>query len=236
MKELLRVTDLSAGYGKVIVLRDVNIQVHEGEIVAVIGPNGAGKSSLLKTILGLVHPISGKVIINEIDRTGQPAHKVASAGIAYVPEGGRPFPNMTVYENLVIGAYSKRENLKTGVLDEIFELFPILKEREKQYARTLSGGQKQMLAIGRALTSRPSLLMLDEPSLGLAPKLVKEIYEKLQKLRGFGLTVLLVEQDTAHALKLADRGYVLENGKIVLEGSGAELAHSEHIRSHYLGI
>lgn len=236
MKELLKITNLNAGYGKVIVLRDVNLQINEGEIVAVIGPNGAGKSTLLKNISGLIQPTSGKIIFKDQDITGHPAHKAAGAGISFVPEGGRPFPNMTIYENLCIGAYTRRENLKTNILDDIFELFPILKERQKQYARTLSGGQKQMLAIGRGLASRPSLLMLDEPSLGLAPILVKEIYEKLQKLRNFGLTVLLVEQDTSHALKLADRGYVLENGVVCMEGNGTELAHSEHIKTHYLGL
>lgn len=236
MKELLKVTQLNAAYGKVIVLRDVNLHVNEGEIVAVIGPNGAGKSTLLKTISGLMQPTSGKVNFGGREIAGLPAHKTAGLGISYVQEGGRLFPNMTVIENLRIGAYNKREILKTDILDEIFELFPILKERQKQDARTLSGGQKQMLAIGRGLTSRPSLLMLDEPSLGLAPNLVKEIYEKLLKLREFGLTVLLVEQDTAHALKLADRGYVLENGVVGMEGSGAELRRSDHIKTHYLGL
>ena len=236
MKELLKIDNLNAGYGKVIVLRDVNLQVNDGEIVAVIGPNGAGKSTLLKNICGLVQPTSGKIIFKDQDIAGQPAYKAVESGISYVPEGGRTFPNMTVIENLSIGAFTRRDNLKTDILNEVFELFPILKERQKQYARTLSGGQKQMLAIGRGLTSRPSLLMMDEPSLGLAPNLVKEIYEKLQKLRNFGLTVLLVEQDTAHALKLADRGYVLENGNIVMEGSGKELARSEHVKTHYLGL
>jgi len=236
VKELLGVTELNAGYGKVVVLRNVSLRVNEGEIVAVIGPNGAGKSTLLKNICGLVQPTSGKIIFKDQDITGQPAYKAAEAGISYVQEGGRPFPSMTVYENLRIGAYHQREILNSDILDEVFELFPILKERQKQYARTLSGGEKQMLAIGRGLTSRPSLLMLDEPSLGIAPNLVKEIYGKLQKLRDFGLTVLLVEQDTAHALKLADRGYVLENGVVCLEGSGTELRRSEHIKTHYLGL
>jgi branched-chain amino acid transport system ATP-binding protein len=236
MNELLTLKSLNAAYGKVIVLRDVNLQVNEGEIVAVIGPNGAGKSTLLKNISGLVRPTAGNIKFQGQDIAGMPAHKIAGLGISYVQEGGRLFPNMTVIENLKIGAYNKREILKTDILDEVFKLFPVLKERQKQDARTLSGGQKQMLAIGRGLTSRPSLLMMDEPSLGLAPNLVKEIYEKLLKLRDFGLTVLLVEQDTAHALKLADRGYVLENGVIVMEGSGAELRRSEHIKTHYLGL
>ena len=236
MKELLKITKLNAAYGKVIVLRDVDLHVNEGELVAVIGPNGAGKSTLLKNISGLVQPTSGKINFDGHDIAGLPAHKISGLGISYIQEGGRLFPNMTVIENLRIGAYNKREILNTDILDEVFELFPILKERQKQDARTLSGGQKQMLAIGRGLTSRPSLLMLDEPSLGLAPNLVKEIYEKLLKLRDFGLTVLLVEQDTAHALKLADRGYVLENGVVCMEGSGTELRRSDHIKTHYLGL
>jgi branched-chain amino acid transport system ATP-binding protein len=236
MNVLLDVSNLNAGYGKVTVLREVNLHVCEKEIVAVIGPNGAGKSTLLKNICGLLRPASGCVVYKGKEIAGQPAYKTISEGISYVPEGGNPFLNMTVYENLRIGAFSKRDILKTGVLSEIFSLFPILEERQKQLARTLSGGQKQMLAIGRALTSQPTLLMLDEPSLGLAPNLVKEIYGKLQKLRGFGLAVLLVEQDTSHALRLADRGYVLENGMIRLEGSGKELARSEHVKTHYLGL
>ena len=236
MTELLRVTNLMAGYGKVVVLRGVEIHVDDGEIVAVIGPNGAGKSSLLKTIVGLVHPVAGSVKFAGAEMAGLPAHAIARKGISYVPEGGHPFPNMTVRENLMMGAYTRREHLKTGVLDEIFDLFPILKERQGTYARDLSGGQKQMLAIGRGLALRPRLLMLDEPSLGLAPKLIEEIYSRLQKLKGLGLTVLLVEQDTAHALELADRGYVLENGSVVLQGRGAELANSEHIQKHYLGL
>ncbi len=236
MTEILRITDLNAGYGKISVLRDVNLQVNEKEIVAVIGPNGAGKSTLLKNICGLVHPTSGCIYYKGKDIAGQPAHKAIAAGVSYVPEGGNPFLNMTVFENLRIGAYSKREVLNTDILNEIFELFPVLKDKQKQPARTLSGGQKQMLAIGRALSSKPDLLMLDEPSLGLAPNLVKEIYGKLQGLRNFGLTVLLVEQDTSHALKLADRGYVLENGIVRMEGTGFELAHSEHVKTHYLGL
>jgi len=236
MNEILTVTNLNAGYGKVVVLRDVNLHVCEKEIVAVIGPNGAGKSTLLKNICGLLRSTSGSVSYKGKEISGQPAHKTISAGISYVPEGGNPFLNMTVFENLRIGAFSKREVLKSDILNEIYDLFPILRERQKQPARTLSGGQKQMLAIGRALTSQPDLLMLDEPSLGLAPNLVKEIYGKLQRLRDFGLTVLLVEQDTSHALRLADRGYVLENGIVRMEGSGLELARSEHVKTHYLGL
>jgi branched-chain amino acid transport system ATP-binding protein len=201
-----------------------------------IGPNGAGKTTLLRTISGLIHPFSGRITFRERNIAGLAPHQVTRAGISHVPEGGKPFANMTVMENLLMGAYGNRESLKTGVLEEVFEIFPVLKERRDQLAKTLSGGEKQMLAIGRGLTSRPRLLMLDEPSLGLAPKLVDDIYAKLKKLRELGLTVLLVEQNIYYALELADRGYVLENGRIVLEGSGEDLANSEHIKKHYLGL
>lgn len=236
MKNLLEVTGLSAGYGKVPVLKDVAFQVNEGEVVAMIGPNGAGKTTTLRTISGLMHPSSGSILFQGKEIAGQAPHDVARGGISHVPEGGKPFVNMTVMDNLLMGAYGKRESLKTGGLEEVFEIFPVLKERKEQLAKTLSGGEKQMLAIGRGLISRPRLLMLDEPSLGLAPKLVDEIYEKLTRLKELGLTVLLVEQNIYYALELADRGYVLENGRIVLEGNGKELVESEHIKKHYLGL
>jgi len=235
-EEVLSVKELISGYGKATVLQKVSIQVLKGEVVAVIGPNGAGKSTLLKTISGIVRPQSGEVLFrgNRID--GMPPHTIAKEGIAHVPEGGRLFSNMSVWENLLMGAYVNRSALKTGVLEKVYQVFPVLRERKNQLARTLSGGEKQMLAIGRGLTMDPTFLMLDEPSLGLAPKLVEAIYEELQKLRELGLTLLLVEQNTTYALDLADRAYVLENGQIVLEGSGKELAENEHIRKHYLGL
>ncbi len=236
MNELLAITDLNAGYGNVPILHNVSFTVAEGEVVAIIGPNGAGKSTLLKTVSGLIAPYSGTISFAGRPIQGMPPHNVTRQGISYVPEGGRPFPNMTVRDNLLMGAYARRDALKDGVLDEIYAIFPVLKEREAQMARTLSGGEKQMLAIGRGLASRPRLLMLDEPSLGLAPRLVDEIYQKLEVLRDLGLTVLLVEQNITYALELADRGYVLENGHIALEGSGAELAQNEHIKVHYLGL
>jgi branched-chain amino acid transport system ATP-binding protein len=236
MKESLEVTGISAGYGKVPILDNVSFRVDEGEVVAMMGPNGAGKTTLLRTISGLLHPYSGRITFQERNIAGLAPHLVTRRGISHVPEGGKPFVNMTVMDNLLMGAYGNRESLETGVLEEVFEIFPVLKERQKQLAKTLSGGEKQMLAIGRGLASRPSLLMLDEPSLGLAPKLVDDIYEKLHTLRGLGLTVLLVEQNVYYALELADRGYVLENGRIVLEGRGQELADSEHIKKHYLGL
>jgi branched-chain amino acid transport system ATP-binding protein len=235
---LLSVQALSSGYGKVPILDRVGFHVDAGEVVAVIGPNGSGKSTLLKTICGLIRPWSGSVLFAGQDLAGSPPHDVTRRGLSYVPEGGRLFPNMTVRENLMMGAYAKRENLRSGsgVLEELFGIFPILERRSKQYARTLSGGEKQMLAIARGLVSRPKLLMLDEPSLGIAPKLVDEIYERLHALKSKGLTVLLVEQNTGYALELAARGYVLENGRVVLEGGGAELAANPHVKTAYLGL
>jgi branched-chain amino acid transport system ATP-binding protein len=233
---MLEIKNLNSGYAKVSVLRNVAFHVDEDEMVAIIGPNGAGKSTLLKTITGLVKAQSGNVIFGKDDITGLVPNEVIRKGIAYVPEGGRPFPNMTVLDNLLMGAYSNHSVLKTGVLEEIYDLFPILKKRSSQFARVLSGGERQMLAIARGLISRPKLIMLDEPSLGVAPKLVDEIYEKIRALKGLGLTVLLVEQNTGYALELADRGYVLENGQIAMEGSAAELTGSDHIKKFYLGI
>ncbi len=236
LNELLRVEQLSSGYHRVLILNEVSFHVREGEMVAIIGPNGAGKTTLLKTISGLIQPASGRIFFNGHEISGQPPHAISRFGIAHVPEGGRLFPNMSVMENLLMGAYGNREVLKTGVLDELFELFPRLKERRHQLARTLSGGERQMLAIARGMASRPRLLMLDEPSLGLAPVLVETIYDRLRVLRERGLTILLVEQNIHHAFSLADRGYVLENGHIVLEGACTALSQNPHIRQHYLGL
>jgi branched-chain amino acid transport system ATP-binding protein len=233
---MIEVRELCASYGKVPALRDVSFTVGEHETVAVIGPNGAGKSTLLKAIVGLVRPQSGKVMLDGKDTTGFMPDQMVRERVALVPEGGRVFPNMTVIDNLRMGAFSCRANIKAGVLDEMYELFPILAKRSSQYARTLSGGERQMLAIARGLVSRPRLLMLDEPSLGVAPKLVDEIYDKLGMLIKRGMTVLLVEQNTSYALELADRGYVLENGQVALEGAARDLAGSDHIRKHYLGL
>ena len=233
---MIEVRELCASYGKVPALRDVSFTVTEHETVAVIGPNGAGKSTLLKAIVGLVRPQSGKVMLDGKDTTGFMPDQMVREQVALVPEGGRVFPNMTVIDNLRMGAFSCRANIKAGVLDEMYELFPILAKRSSQYARTLSGGERQMLAIARGLVSRPRLLMLDEPSLGVAPKLVDEIYDKLSMLAKRGMTVLLVEQNTSYALELADRGYVLENGQVVLDGAARDLAGSDHIRKHYLGL
>jgi len=232
----LRVQGLRAGYGKVPILAGVDLRIAGGEVVAVVGPNGSGKSTLLKTICGLIRPYSGEILFDGRDLAGWPSYRIARAGISYVPEGGRLFPNMTVRENLLMGAFATPENLKTSLLEEIYALFPILAERGRQFAATLSGGEKQMLAISRGLVACPKVLMLDEPSLGIAPKLVEEIYERLQALKRKGLTVLLVEQNTYFALELADRAYVLENGRIVLEGSGQEVAANPEIKRHFLGL
>jgi branched-chain amino acid transport system ATP-binding protein len=233
---ILQVDSLCAGYGKVPTLDKVDFHVDEGEVVAVIGPNGAGKSTLLKAISGLIRPTGGSILFQDEELAGLAPHVVARHGVAYVPEGGRLFPNMTVLENLYMGAYTNRGNLRSGALEEVFGMFGILEQRSRQYARNLSGGEKQMLAIGRGLVARPRLLMLDEPSLGIAPKLVDEIYERLSLLKDKGLTVLLVEQNMSYSLELADRGYVLENGRVVLEGSGPALSGTPHIKKHYLGL
>jgi len=236
VNQVLQVKDLSSGYGKVTILRDINFQIEENEVVAVIGSNGAGKTTLLKTISKLISPFSGEIIFEGQNITKFPPHLISRAGITHVPEGGKLFPNMTVYENLLMGTYRNRKKIKSNILEEIYEIFPILKKREKQLAKTLSGGEKQMLSIGRSLASQPRFLMLDEPSQGLAPKLVDDIYQKLSILKKKGITILLIEQNINYALQFAERAYVLENGKIVMEGNSKELLNSEHVKKHYLGI
>jgi branched-chain amino acid transport system ATP-binding protein len=236
VNQVLRVKDLSSGYGKVIILRDINFQIEENEVVAIVGSNGAGKTTLLKTISNLISPSVGEIIFKGQNITKFPPHLISQAGIAHVPEGGKLFINMTVYENLLMGTYRNRKKAKKDILEEIYEIFPILKNREKQLAKTLSGGEKQMLTIGRSLASQPKFIMLDEPSQGLAPKLVDDIYQKLSILKKKGLTMLLIEQNINYALQFAERAYVLENGKIVMEGNSKELLNSEHVKKHYLGI
>lgn len=236
LNQVLQVKDLSSGYGKVTILRDINFQIEENEVVAVIGSNGAGKTTLLKTISKLISPFTGEIIFEGQNITKYPPHLISQAGITHVPEGGKLFPNMTVYENLLMGTYKNRKKIKSNILEEIYEIFPILKNREKQLAKTLSGGEKQMLSIGRSLASQPRFLMLDEPSQGLAPKLVDDIYQKLSILKKKGITILLIEQNINYALQFAERAYVLENGKIVMEGNSKELLNSEHVKKHYLGI
>ena len=236
VNQVLQVKDLSSGYGKVTILRDINFQIEENEVVAVIGSNGAGKTTLLKTISKLISPFTGEIIFEGQNITKYPPHLISRAGITHVPEGGKLFPNMTVYENLLMGTYKNRKKIKSNILEEIYKIFPILKKREKQLAKTLSGGEKQMLSIGRSLASQPKFIMLDEPSQGLAPKLVDDIYQKLSILKKKGLTMLLIEQNINYALQFAERAYVLENGKIVMEGNSKELLNSEHVKKHYLGI
>ena len=236
MKQVLQVKDLSSGYGKITILRDINFQVEENEVVAIIGSNGAGKTTLLKTISNLIPATAGDIIFQGKDIVKYPPHIISQLGIAHVQEGGKLFMNMTVYENLLMGTYKNRKHFQKDVLEDIYQIFPILKKREKQLAKTLSGGEKQMLAIGRSLASQPKFIMLDEPSLGLAPKLVDEIYYKLSILKKKGLTILLIEQNINYALQIAERAYVLENGKIVMEGDSKQLLKNEHIKKHYLGI
>jgi len=233
---LLRVNDLSAGYGLLKVLWDVNIVVNSGERVAIIGPNGAGKTTLLKTIVGLIKPFSGKVFFGGEDITDIPTHLRVRKGISLVPEGGRVIPKLTVLENLLVVAATKEAKEKLNdTLELVYTLFPILKERKDQLAGTLSGGEQRMLAIARGLIPRPKLLLVDEVSLGLAPKVVTQIYEAFNELNRLGITLLLVEQYVVKVLKSTDRAYLLEQGKIVLEGSSEELLKNDYIRKTYIG-
>ena len=233
---MLKVNDLSVHYGVIQAVRGINLEVNEGEIVTLIGANGAGKTTVLRTISGLVKPSSGT-----IEFEGKPIQKVSpqkivTHGISQVPEGRHVFPGLTVQENLEMGAFLRKDNegIKKS-FSEIYERFPILKERKNQDASTLSGGEQQMLAMGRALMSKPRLLLLDEPSMGLAPIFIKEIFNIIQEIQQQGTTVLLIEQNAKMALSIADRGYVIETGKIVLQGTGAELLASEEVKKAYLG-
>ncbi|MEM3440040.1 MAG: ABC transporter ATP-binding protein [Candidatus Bathyarchaeia archaeon] len=234
---MLNAEKLNVFYGLAQALWDVSIRVDEGEIVSIVGSNGAGKSTTLKTIAGLLRPRSGHIKFNGVDLLKTPPHKIVENGIALVPEGRWLFPLMTVQENLELGAYTKeaRRDLKNR-LDEVFNIFPILSERRKQLAGTLSGGEQQMLAIARALMSRPKLLMLDEPSLGLAPSIVRRVFEIIERINENGVAILLVEQNIHHALNISDRGYVLENGRVVLSGRSDELLENAHVKKAYLGI
>jgi branched-chain amino acid transport system ATP-binding protein len=231
---LLEVTGTEVRYGAVPALHDFTISVDEGEIVTLLGANGAGKTTTLRMISGLHHTSLGTVRFDGIDISRLPAHKIVELGISHVPEGRRIFPQMTVLENLEIGSYHKPHGLHARI-DQVYELFPILKERAKQQGGNLSGGEQQMLAIGRALMAEPRLLLLDEPSMGLAPLFVQTIFEILRTIRERGMTVLLVEQNAAKALQLADRGYVLETGKIVLADSADVLLRDDRVRMAYLG-
>ena len=231
---MLKIEDMHVYYGAIHAVKGVSFEVNDGEIVALIGANGAGKSTILKTVSGLMHPRSGSITFDGMDISHMEAHKLVHKGLAHVPEGRRIFLQMTVQENLEMGAFTQKEVSKAD-LERMFELFPRLKERRRQIAGTLSGGEQQMLAMSRALMSHPKLLMLDEPSMGLAPILVDQIFDIIRDLHGAGTTILLVEQNATKALQLADRAYVLETGSITLSGTGAELAKSDDVRKAYLG-
>ena len=232
---MLELQDLQVSYGGIQALKGISLQVGEGEIVTLIGANGAGKSTTLRTISGLEKPQSGKILYNGVDITGKPSKYMVQNGLILVPEGRLIFPDMTVLENLKIGAYLRRDKDIEKDIQHMYELFPRLKERSWQMAGTLSGGEQQMLAVGRALMSRPKLLMMDEPSLGLAPLVVRDIFSIIRTIRDSGVTVLLIEQNANAALKVADRGYVLETGRIALEGTGQELLSDPAVRAAYLG-
>jgi branched-chain amino acid transport system ATP-binding protein len=233
---MLHVSNIAAGYGTLRVLQGVDLEVMAGEVVAVLGTNGAGKTTLLRCLSGLL-PFSGDISFLDRSIKGSVPHLIARRGLIQVPEARHIFPDLTVLENLLVGGtVLPKRSERLRVLDEVFTLFPILAERRSQQAGTMSGGQQQMLAIGRALMGKPKLLALDEPSLGLAPLIVLELYEAVRRLIDTGLTVLLVEQDVTVALKIADRAYVLEGGRVVLQGSAAELRESPHVREHYLGV
>ena len=231
---LFEVKDLHVSYGSIAAIKGISLEVYKGEVVAILGANGAGKTTTLRTISRLLKPKSGSMKFKGIELTNLQAHRVVPLGISQSPEGRRVFGTLTVEENLLLGAYS-RKTVDKVTLGWVYELFPRLNERRKQLAGTLSGGEQQMLAIGRALMSQPEMLLLDEPSLGIAPILVKAIFKKIKEIAQSGVTVLLVEQNAKAALKLADRGYVLEVGNIVFAGTSEELLSSEKIQEAYLG-
>jgi branched-chain amino acid transport system ATP-binding protein len=234
---MLRVENIDVSYGDLQILWDVSFKVNESEIVALVGANGSGKSTTLKTISGLLSPSNGRIVFLDQRLDQIPAHKIIEQGVAHVPEGRRLFPGMTVRENLIMGSLSSKAKAKRNeTMESVFGLFPRLREREKQMAGTLSGGEQQMLAVGRGLMALPRLIMFDEPSLGLAPILVADIFRIIKLIKQEGVTVLVVEQNTKHTLEICDRGYVLENGRIALSGTGQELLHNDHVKEAYLGI
>lgn len=234
MSNILEVKDLNVSYGGIKAVKDISFAVPKGEVVTLIGANGAGKSSTLRSIVGLVKPESGSILLKGEELAGMPTEQIVTKGITLVPEGRRVFPDMTVAENLKIGAYMRKDSLDED-MNWVYDLFPRLKERSWQLAGTLSGGEQQMLAVGRALMSRPKLLMLDEPSLGLAPLVVQGIFDIIRTVNQQGMTVLLIEQNANMALKIADYAYVLETGCITKSGTGAELLADESIKEAYLG-
>ena len=234
-ESMLKVENINVYYGNIHAVKNISFEVNEGEIVTLIGANGAGKSTTLKTVSGLLHPKTGDVLYKGKSIKGVRAHKIVEAGLAHVPEGRHVFLHMTVEENLEMGAYTQPKSTVAPGLERVYEQFPRLKERRRQVAGTLSGGEQQMLVMGRALMSNPKLLMLDEPSMGLAPILIEQIFQIVEDLHKAGTTVLLVEQNAQMALSIATRGYVLETGKITMTGSGQELLHDDNVRKAYLG-
>ena len=234
---MLSVENIKLSYNNIPVIHDVSFRVGKNEIVSLIGGNGNGKSTILKGLSGIMHPTSGKILFNDHDITMAEADKIVALGMSHVPEGRRLFPNLSVYKNLLLGAYliSDKKTIADR-LEYVYSIFPKLKDRSQQKANTLSGGEQQMVAIGRGLMAGPKLLMLDEPSLGLAPLLVEEVFQVITEINRSGVTVLLVEQNTQHALSLAHKGFVMESGKIVLSGSGSELLANINVRKAYLGL
>ena len=233
---MLKVRDLSVHYGKIKAVRNIDMEIAKGEIVSLIGANGAGKSTTLRALSGLTKPAGGTIEFEGKPITGWDAKAIVEAGISHCPEGRQIFPRMTVMENLELGAYTRKDTKNLSVeYDKIFEYFPVLAQRRSQMGGTLSGGEQQMLAIGRALMSKPKLLLLDEPSLGLAPLLVEKIFEIIQNINREGMTVLLIEQNAWQALNIANRGYVMETGSVAVTGAASELLHNDHVRRAYLG-
>ncbi|GFO63545.1 ABC transporter ATP-binding protein [Geomonas paludis] len=232
---MLKVENVSVNYGAIKALQNVSFQINQGEIVALIGANGAGKTTILNTISNIVPSVGGKITYLDKEITKLPPHEIVKLGISQVPEGRRVFAKMSVLENLEMGAYTRSDNEVASDMEKIFQRFPRLNERKKQPAKTLSGGEQQMLAMGRALMSRPKLLLLDEPSMGLAPMLVEQIFQIIQEINASGTTILLVEQNANMALSIAHRAYVLETGEVVLQGDAKELASNPEVRKAYLG-
>jgi branched-chain amino acid transport system ATP-binding protein len=236
MTAMLEVKDLKVAYGKILAVKKISFSVDEGQVVTLIGTNGAGKTTTLRTISGLIRPSGGEILFQGKSINTVPAHQIVILGLAHCPEGRKIFPRLTVEENLLLGAFTRSDSSEiTTDLDATYDLFPVLGERRKQPAGTFSGGEQQMLAMGRAMMSRPKLLMLDEPSMGLSPLMMKKIMQTVRTLQSQGTTILLVEQNAQAALKLADKGYVLEVGKIVLEGTGKDLLVNDAVRKAYLG-
>jgi branched-chain amino acid transport system ATP-binding protein len=234
---MLTVKNVSASYGMIQILRDISFQVKEKEIVSIIGPNGAGKTTLVKTIMGIMHPKNGEITFRGENIEKLPPYEIVKKGLILIPEGREIFPRMTVEENLKLGAYTANGNSKVKESKEkVYQIFPVLKKKEKALAQTLSGGEQQMLVICRSLMSNPDLLILDEPSLGLAPLIVEKVLDTVRKINEEGVTILLVEQNIRDSLDIADRGYVLEQGKIILEGKSRELLCNNHIKHVYMGL